>query len=439
MLLVILIILTLFDNLQNELDGIIYEQEEPEIFKLSVEQIDWLKKNVNTFQTSEPAQNNEDLKFLKEIIGEAKIVSLGEGTHGTSEFFKMKHRITKYLAEEMGFTVFAIEANMPEAKKVNEYILTGKGDSKEVLEGLYFWTWNTQEVLDMIEWMREYNSSQKGRIEFWGFDMQFPNVAVENTLNFLRKYDPVYFEKAKETYQKVISYNKDLRKMKSPQGNILIEPYLNCAKEVYHHLIENSDKYNKTSKIDSTEWIIQNSRIVVQSIENRMKNHQTRDESMALNVEWILNHMPKNTRIVLWAHNGHVSKKKSIWQPMGVPLSEVYGEEMIVIGFGFHQGSYTAVGKNGLGIYSTSMSEPGSVEWVLHSLDIPRLFLDLRKIKTSLFSSVFNRELKFRSIGAMAKDDAFYKTIITNEFDALLYFDKTTPSNCFGSTKKLKI
>jgi hypothetical protein len=67
MLLLILIILALFDNLQNELDGIIYEQEEPEIFKLSVEQIDWLKKNVNTFQTSEPTQYNEDLKFLKEI------------------------------------------------------------------------------------------------------------------------------------------------------------------------------------------------------------------------------------------------------------------------------------------------------------------------------------------------------------------------------------
>ena len=176
-----------FDNLSIELDGEKYQQNEPEVIELSLEQIEWLKKNVNTFQTAQPIEDDSDLSFLKDIVGDARIVSLGEGTHGTSEFFKMKHRITKYLAENMGFTVFAIEANMPEALDVNNYVLNGIGNSKDVLAGLYFWTWNTQEVLDMLEWMREFNKSKKGRIEFWGFDMQYPNIAIKNTLNFLKK------------------------------------------------------------------------------------------------------------------------------------------------------------------------------------------------------------------------------------------------------------
>ncbi|MFC2085012.1 erythromycin esterase family protein [Bacteroidota bacterium] len=425
-----------FDNLQIEFDGVVYEQKEPEVLELSIEQINWLRKNVNSFQSSSPSYNNEDLKFLEDLVGDAKIVSLGEGTHGTSEFFKMKHRITKYLAEEMGFTVFAIEANMPEAQKVNEYVLTGKGNSKEALSGLYFWTWNTQEVLDMIEWMRGYNSSKKGRIEFWGFDMQYPNIAIENTLDFIKKYDSNYYEKANENYQKINLFKEELRKMKSPPSNVFTEPYFNYAKEVHDHLLMGLSNYKKTAKKDSVEWAIQNARIVVQSIEAMMQNYQSRDESMALNVQWILNQKPEDTKVILWAHNGHVSKRKLNWLPMGAYLNDVYKNDMLVMGFCFHQGNYTAVGKNGLGIYSTSLSEPGSVEWILHSLDIPRLFLDLREINNSSLSEIFDGKLEFRSIGAMAMDYAFNKTNITDEFDVLIYIDKTGASDCFGFTSK---
>jgi erythromycin esterase len=425
-----------FDDLSIELDGKIYPQKEPEVIKLSLVQINWLKNNVDTFQTASPVENDDDLSFLKEMVSDAKIVSLGEGTHGTHEFFTMKHRITKYLVEKMGFTVFAIEANMPEARNVNNYVLNGIGNPKDVLAGLYFWTWNTQEVLNMLKWMREYNVSQKGKIEFWGFDMQFPNVAIQNTLNFLQKYDTAYYETAKEKYQQTIAFNDEVRKIKSNPGGILYEPYLSYAEEVYNHLLENAGKYNSIISNDSTEWYIQSSRIIVQSLETRMQKQQSRDESMAINIQWIINHMPTGTKIILWAHNGHVSKRESNFLPMGAYLNKIYSKDMVVMGFGFNKGNYTAVGPNGLGVYPTSQSEPGSVEWMMHSLNYPRLFLDLRKIKDSPLSAVFNKELEFRSIGAMAMDYAFYNTIITDEFDILIYFENTTPSNCFGLTKK---
>src|SRR5262249_11245763 len=134
------------------------------------------------------------------MIGDTRIVSLGEATHGTAEFFRMKHRLVEFLATEMGFTVFAIEASMPEAFRLNDYVLRGEGDPKELLRGMYFWTWNTQEVLDMILWMREFNASGKGRIQFTGFDMQTPTFAEEIVRDFVTKADPDYLAEVNGVY-----------------------------------------------------------------------------------------------------------------------------------------------------------------------------------------------------------------------------------------------
>lgn len=425
-----------FDNLQIELDGKLYEDKAPETVTLTEEQMEWLRNNINTFESAEPSHSNDDLNYLKSIVGDARIVALGEGTHGTSEFFKMKHRITKYLAEEMGFSIFAIEANMPEAKAVNDYIMTGAGDPKKALAGMYFWTWNTQEVLDMIEWMKQYNSSGKGKIEFYGFDMQYPAIAAKNVLNFIKKYDNEYFSKADENYKKVTSLSEERSKSRTALSNEKTEPVFNSANDVYNYLTAKLKQYEMAAPKDTVEWAIQNAGIVKQCIGSYLPGNPTRDECMAYNTSWILDHSPKGTKIVLWAHNGHVQKEESAYKSMGTFLNEKYGKEMVVFGFGFHEGSYTAVGKKGLGIYTTSSSQPGSLEWFFHNTGKERLCLDLRKIPKSPLSKILSNDIDFRSIGAMAMDEAFYPTRITDQFDAVIYFDKTTPSACFGFTKK---
>ena len=108
----------------------------------------------------------------------ARLVALGEATHGTREFFQLKHRMLEFLVSELGFTVFGIEATMPEAFDVNEFVLTGKGDPARALAGMYFWTWDTEEVLEMIRWMRNYNSDPRHekKVKFYGFDAQFQGL-----------------------------------------------------------------------------------------------------------------------------------------------------------------------------------------------------------------------------------------------------------------------
>ena len=91
----------------------------------------------------------------------------------------------------MGFSIFSIEANMPEAYRLNDYVLNGTGDPAQLLRGMYFWTWDTEEVLAMIRWMREFNQSGKGRVQFTGFDMQTPTVAASIVRDFAARYEPV--------------------------------------------------------------------------------------------------------------------------------------------------------------------------------------------------------------------------------------------------------
>jgi len=152
----------------------------------------WLKANAIRLSTVEAGHGFADMQPLKKIVGDARIVSLGEATHGSREFFQLKHRMLEFLASEKGFTIFSIEANMPEAYRLNDYVLNGNGNPEQLIKGMYFWTWSTEEVLDMVQWMREFNKSGKGRLQFTGFDMQTPDVAAGIVSDFVVKVEPDY-------------------------------------------------------------------------------------------------------------------------------------------------------------------------------------------------------------------------------------------------------
>jgi len=158
----------------------------------------WIRDNAVKLQTVEVGHGFDDMQQLKRIVGDARIVSLGEATHGTREFFQLKHRMLEFLATNMGFSIFSIEANMPEAYGLNDFVLNGKGDPATLIKGMYFWTWDTQEVLDMVLWMREFNKSGKGRLQFTGFDMQTPNVATGIVDDFVAGADPDYADTARK-------------------------------------------------------------------------------------------------------------------------------------------------------------------------------------------------------------------------------------------------
>lgn len=160
--------------------------------------IDWVRTHAIRLATAEAGHGFADMQPLERLIGDARIVSLGEATHGTREFFQLKHRMLEFLASRMGFSIFSIEANMPEAYKLNDYVLNGTGDPAALVRGMHFWTWDTEEVLDMVRWMRAFNDSGKGRVQFTGFDMQLPDAAADNVRTFAAKYEPAYVSSVTE-------------------------------------------------------------------------------------------------------------------------------------------------------------------------------------------------------------------------------------------------
>ncbi len=149
----------------------------------------------------------DDLRPFGQMVGDARIVALGEATHGTREFFLLKHRLVEFLVAELGFTIFAIEANWPESEIVNEYILTGKGEPAAALAGLRFWTWDTEEVFALIEWMRAWNAGHgpDRRVRFAGIDAQFPSLAAARLHQYLHMVDHAFEKTIAKELERVAS------------------------------------------------------------------------------------------------------------------------------------------------------------------------------------------------------------------------------------------
>lgn len=305
----------------------------------------WIKSNAFPLRTVVAGNGFKDFQPLKKLIGSAHLVALGEATHGTREFFQLKHRMLEFLVNEMGFTVFGIEATMPEAFDINEYVLTGKGDPEKALASLYMWIWNTEEVLDMIKWMRNYNADplHTKKVKFYGFDMQSSARAAKVTLQNLRKLDPAQAE-ASENALALLS-----NPFTAPDFVHLPKEKKDEAAAAVSNIVRLFDehKLEYINRGSATEWSImrQQALILAQYIESQMIKTEyfnidpsVRDRSMAENIRWILNHEGPGTKMVIWAHNGHVATNTA----MGMNLHRMFGNDMIVFGFAFNQGSFQA-------------------------------------------------------------------------------------------------
>ncbi|HEX2225485.1 MAG TPA: erythromycin esterase family protein [Thermoanaerobaculia bacterium] len=417
-----------FDNLQMTVDGQALDQSRmPRMSPPPPGHANWLSQRVLPFTTPLAGSGFADLQGLKPVIGDARIVSLGEATHGTREFFQMKHRLLEFLAEEMGFTHFAIEASMPDAYKINDYVLTGQGDPAELVAGMLFWTWNTQEVLDMVLWMRQYNAanaSNRAPLQFTGFDMQDPTTAVANLRAFLSQADPGYLPQAQPIFVRM----QQLEATRRPTAADLA-----AIRGVLDHLTAARGGYLAAGlPAERVDWMIQNARILVQFVESPL-GIASRDQSMAANVDWILDHAPAGSKIVLWAHNGHVNKNAGY---MGDYLAQRHGDDMYVLGFAFGGGRYNAVGPQGLRDHEAGVLAPDGVEALLAATGIPRFIVDLRSLGADNGvgggqgdpSRWFHEQRFLRMHGAAASRCALRPVVAADYYDGLIWFEQTSPS-----------
>lgn len=397
---------------------------------------EWLRANAISLATPEAGHGIDDLRALKQIVGKARVVALGEATHGTREFFQLKHRILEFLATEMGFTVFAIEASYPDTLVIDDYVLNGRGDPTDALAAIRFWTWDTEEVLDQIQWMRRYNEdpSHQAKLEFQGFDMQSPSGAVQRAVEYLEKVDPAF---ARKVAPIVAPLDNDFDVETYPQ---LPGARLAMVREglvgILKRLGDRKESYQQRAGTGEWAVAIMSAKVAIQGEEYaRTRSYGFRDRSMAENIKALLDQRPSYTRMVVWAHNGHVAKEKfPIFDPMGKHLAKMFDEELVVFGFAFNQGSFRAMqipfGRGGLATFTVPPAPPGSLDAALATAG--KLFaIDLRRAPSGgIVSEWLSSRLRHREIGAGFSDetaDEFFGDVIPRRsFDALLFVERTS-------------
>lgn len=391
-----------------------------------------LRRYIHPLRTWEPDDGDlSDLAVLGQLIGDARIVALGEATHGTREIFRMKDRIIRYLAQTRGFDIFSIEAGMPEGYAVNRYTVDGIGDAAEAVAGMHYWTWGTESVRDMAEWMRTYNASQP-RIVFTGCDMQMARPACDvlrkafagddGALQTLGELESALDEsqRARWAAYRAGSYDE-----------AAAEPVRRWAERllgaVEAHVASLSDDRAAQCRVpaggDGRAWLGQQ----VTLLRQFLAGAADRDRFLADNLLWIGAQNPAS-RLVAWAHNGHVNTCDG---SMGGYLRERLGDGYRAFGFAFYDGEYTILAPDGPMSCPAQTPYPGTLEYVLDQLGVPLFILDLRRMREADDPMLeWLDSLVYRAVGSMPVGSDFIagQREVSRAFDGLIFIRSTTAS-----------
>ena len=411
----------------------------------------WIRGKAIPVVTVEAGSGFADLEQLRHIIGRARIVSLGEATHGTREFFQLKHRLLEFCVSELGFTLFGIEANYPESLRVNDYVLHGTGDPAEALAGMRFWTWDTEEVLSLIEWMRIWNTTHERKVKFYGFDMQSPTEAALGLIDYLKRVVP---ELAVASEAPLWPLSDDFS---ADRFRLLASETQNSALNSIARILEAFTR-QRAAWVEATnerDWGLARLHAIVLDQGARLGLARSyaaaalRDSAMAQNVRSLLQIEGPDARAVLWAHNGHVAKvtpyytnDKTPVANMGRHLHEMFGKQHLVVGFAFNQGSFQAT-ESGRGLvdHTVPPAPEGSLDSVLAAAAIPTFLLDLATapVEGRVADWLSSRPLS-RSVGALysAKNaEAYLKSVDPRSaYDVLAFVAMTTAARAKTSGRR---
>jgi erythromycin esterase len=400
--------------------------------------VEWLRKQAVPLDGVQAGHGFADLAPLASAIGDARIVGLGEATHGTREFFQLKHRLLEWLVAERGFDIFAIEATMPEAYDLNEYVLTGRGDPQQALAGLYFWTWDTEEVLDLIRWMRHWNEDPKHhKVKFYGFDMQYSPRAAKVAFEYVARVAP------KEVAALTARLEPLRHELDATGVSRLTRDEQQALVKAAQALVDRFDAARSewTARSSADAWAVarQHARILVQFLGEFLAessaSNELRDAAMAENIGWILEHEGAGAKIAVWAHNGHVSRGdgKWSWRTMGKLLAERWGKAYVNLGFAFARGSFRARDQEQEGRLrpiTLEMLPAGSLDATLHATGLPRFVINLRAAPEGIVRDWLGARHGKRDFGAVYSktwpmSTTGTPTVIAREYDMLAFVDET--------------
>jgi erythromycin esterase-like protein len=397
-----------------------------------------------------------DYDALLDFIGDARVVLLGEASHGTLEFYRERARITRRLIEERGFTFVAVEADWPDAYRVNRWVRGQGGDSTaiEALDGFQRfprWMWRNRTVLEFVEWLRERNDAQSPpqRAGFYGLDLYSLYASIESVLEFLDRVDPEAARRARQRYACFDHFGEDTQAY-GYAAEFGLTP--SCETDAIAQLVElqrpTAEPGRLGGKVSADELFFaeQNARLVKNAekyyrtmFRGREESWNVRDRHMAETLEALLEHFDRpggHARAAVWAHNSHLgdARATSMGDHGELNLGQLARErfdpsETVSVGFTTHAGTVTAADNWGepAELMRLRPSLPGSVERVFHDLDVPDFYLPLRGSRSA--QVLAGRKLE-RAIGVIYRPRTervshYFAADLPSQFDAVIHVDRT--------------
>lgn len=400
--------------------------------------------------------DREDFDPLLALVGDSRFVLIGEASHGTHEFYRIRAEITKRLIREKGFSAIAVEADWPDAYRVNRYV-QGRGsdtDASQSLDGFKRfpqWMWRNADVLEFIGWLRDYNDAKRvsRRVGFYGLDLYSLHASMDAVLSYLRKVDPEAALRAERRYACFDHFGE------SPQdygysATAGLAP--SCENEVIAQLVElqrSSARYATLDgrlAVDDLFFAEQNARIVLNAeryyramFGNRAASWNLRDRHMAATLDALIAFLEfdrRQPKVVVWAHNSHLGDASATEMSgrgelnVGQLVRERWGHSALLVGFTTHSGTVTA---------ASDWDKPaerkivrpaldGSYEALFHEVGHRNFFLGLRGNDEAILA--LRKPRLERAIGVIYRPETerlshYFGARLPHQFDAILHYDVT--------------
>ncbi|MGA9837738.1 MAG: erythromycin esterase family protein [Gemmatimonadaceae bacterium] len=399
----------------------------------------------------------EDFDPLLARIGDAPVVLIGEASHGTHEFYRIRAEITKRLIAERGFSAVAVEADWPDAYRVNRYVRGGgdDGDATEALSGFVRfpqWMWRNADVLDFVGWLRAFNETRPEpdrRVGFYGLDLYSLHASIDAVLQYLRKIDPEAAEVARERYACFDQFGSDPQTYGYATTAGLAP---SCEAEVIAQLVElrrsAGDYARRDGRLaaDDLFFAEQNARLVANAEQyyramfgSRVSSWNLRDLHMADTLDSLVAFLRPRVRvpkIIVWAHNSHLGDARATELGrsgelnLGQLARQRHAHDAVLVGFSTYAGTVTA---------ATDWDAPaerkivrpglrGSYEETFHDTEMPN-FLLLPSRTEDLRAALDHPRLQ-RAIGVIyrplsERQSHYFHTHLPRQFDAVLHYDRT--------------
>lgn len=395
-----------------------------------------------------PPERAEDFGAMFARFGDARVVLLGEATHGSSEFYRARAAITRQLIAHHGFNIVAVEADWPDAARIDRYV---RHHERRPARGEAFarfptWMWRNVEVMEFLDWLRAHNEPlpPERRASFHGLDVYSLRGSMNAVLDYLDRVDPVAARDARRRYGCLTPWQDE----PAGYGRALLRGTRDpCEDAVAAQLSELLEKRLAYMRDDGEAFFdaAQNARIVLAAERYyRIMYHGSRDSwnlrdrHMFDTLRALLSRRGNDAKAVVWAHNSHIGNAAATamgWQGefnIGELCRTAFGDDAALIGFGTDRGTVAAASdwEAPMEIKSVRPARADSYEFAFRKSGLARSLTDWRRAPHGETAATLREPMLERAIGVVYRPETelashYFEAVLAEQFDAYVWFEET--------------